>query len=505
MAETMSLQFLIDAQDNTKVALQSAQRGIDKLQGKVKSLGPTFKKMALIGTASFATIGAGVWKATQNAVNAQEIFNKFDTVFDDVGNKAEEVAMDLRNNWGLAESSAKDLLSSTGDLLSGFGFTGEAALDLSEQTQKLAIDLASFTNLQGGAERASGILTKALLGEKDSLVALGIKILDSDVNQRLLAEGKGELEGLALRQAKAEITLQLAIEQSGKAIGDYERTSESAANKQRELKERIKELSEKIGMTFIPILEEVIEKVMPVIEQTAKWVEENPKLTKGIIIAVAALAGLIAILGVIGLVIPVMLTALGLLGGAIGLLLSPIGLVILAIGAFILIGKKLIDDWEVFKESLKVIWDALVVVFNNVWDSIAEYLGNIWIGMENAVSGSWENIKQTILSGINWAIDKINYFIRQANKVAGMVPGMTMISEIAHLAKGGIVTKPTVALIGEAGPEAVIPLSDVHRSGGAGGTYITNVYVQGGNYLSEEAGEIFGEYLADELKRNQKL
>jgi SLT domain-containing protein len=40
----------------------------------------------------------------------------------------------------------------------------------------------------------------------------------------------------------------------------------------------------------------------------------------------------------------------------------------------------------------------------------------------------------------------------------------------ATMAKGGIVTDPTMALIGEAGPEAVIPLSNM---GGMGSTYVT--------------------------------
>ena len=509
MADEMTLKFLIDAEDNTKVAVKSVQDGISKVQSKVKALEPAFKKMALVGTAAFVTVGAGIWKATQTAVNAQEIFSKFDTVFDDVGNKAEEVVKDLRDNWGMAESTAKDLLSGTGDLLSGFGFTGEAALSLSEKTQKVAADLASFTNIQGGTARASDIITKALLGEKESLVALGVKVLDSDVNNRLLLEGKDKLEGASLRQAKAEITLQLIIEQSGKAIGDYKRTSQGAANQQRLLAERTKELSETIGMVFVPILEDLIEKVIPIVNQTVKWVEENPRLTKVIIIGTLAIAGLVAILGFLGIVLPAVITGLTMLGTIIGILVSPIGLVILAVIALIAIGVLLVKNWDDFKESLGIIWDALVDVFKNVWDKIKSYFGNLWDGMQSIVTGAWEHIKNTIKSGINWAIDNINFFIRQANRIASLVPGMFMISEIAHLAKGGIVTKPTLALIGEAGPEAVIPLnSGVENSfmpNKGGNSYITNVNVNGGNYLDREAGEMFGAYLADELKRNKKL
>lgn len=63
------------------------------------------------------------------------------------------------------------------------------------------------------------------------------------------------------------------------------------------------------------------------------------------------------------------------------------------------------------------------------------------------------------------------------------------VSQGIGLAEGGIVTRPTHALIGEAGPEAVIPLG---RAGGIGGAQTVNVYVSGNVTRSEEelAGRI---------------
>ena len=49
-----------------------------------------------------------------------------------------------------------------------------------------------------------------------------------------------------------------------------------------------------------------------------------------------------------------------------------------------------------------------------------------------------------------------------------------MVPDLPHLAKGGIVTDPTIALIGEAGPEAVVPLD---QYGGGGAT--VNIHVNG--------------------------
>jgi hypothetical protein len=62
-------------------------------------------------------------------------------------------------------------------------------------------------------------------------------------------------------------------------------------------------------------------------------------------------------------------------------------------------------------------------------------------------------------------------------------PGQRPTPELA-MANGGIVTRPTVALIGEAGPEAVIPLSG---SRGMGDTY--NITVNGGISNSADIGQ----------------
>ena len=58
-----------------------------------------------------------------------------------------------------------------------------------------------------------------------------------------------------------------------------------------------------------------------------------------------------------------------------------------------------------------------------------------------------------------------------------------LISQIGipALAKGGIVDKPTLALIGEAGPEAVVPLSKMNQFGG--GPYIAETRISGEDLL----------------------
>lgn len=227
-----------------------------------KKVGLSFKKLGgAIGIVSGILTGVfigGLFKAVKAASNFEETVQKFNVTFRDVQKEADNVAKNLSENFGLSTASAKELLSSTGDLLSGFGFTGEAALDLAKKTNELAADLASFSNIQGGTEAASLALTKGLLGERESMKLLGIAILETDVQQRVLEKGQAGLTGTARRQARAIATLELATEQSGNALGDFARSQGSTANQARILQANLEDLAINIGSKLTPFVNTII-------------------------------------------------------------------------------------------------------------------------------------------------------------------------------------------------------------------------------------------------------
>ncbi len=228
---------------------------------------------AIAGAAVLGSLGLMIKKAS----DSQETFAKFGTVFESVFGRAEESAKNLAKNYGLSALASKDMLAATGDLLTGLGITSDKALDLSERTQQLSVDLASFTNFSGGAKGASEALTKAMLGERESVKSLGIVITEEMVKEELLSQGKKDLTGQALLQAKAEATLTIAISQSKNAIGDYARTSDSLANKMREMKARLEDTAVEIGSKLIPIVTQLATKITGVITKTSDWMKENPK------------------------------------------------------------------------------------------------------------------------------------------------------------------------------------------------------------------------------------
>lgn len=237
-----------------KTAVRKGGAELDKFKAKLNSVGRGMRNFGAKATLGISLpVGLAARSMIKAAADAEETKSKFNTVFDSISADANKTANDLVKSFDLSRIESRKLLADTGDLLVGFGFSKKAALDMSTQVQKLSIDLASFTNIEGGATRASSALTKALLGERESIKSLGIAILEEDVKKKVaILRAKG-MRFESMRQAKAIATLQLAMEQSKSAIGDYARTSGSAANRSRKLSARFDDLKVTIGTKLLPI------------------------------------------------------------------------------------------------------------------------------------------------------------------------------------------------------------------------------------------------------------
>lgn len=177
----------------------------------------------------------------------QEETQKFGVVFSGLGKQSEAVVKELQESYGQSELSARKMLASTGDLLSGFGFGREEALKMAEQVAKLGSDLASFSNYAGGAEGAAEALTKAMLGETEQAKMLGIAIKTDTPEYKALVDGIKAANNVTDIQAKAMAALQIAYSQSGNAIGDFKRNMDSIANQGRIFENSMIDLKTSVG------------------------------------------------------------------------------------------------------------------------------------------------------------------------------------------------------------------------------------------------------------------
>lgn len=214
--------------------------------------------------------------------------------------------------------------------------------------------------------------------------------------------------------------------------------------------------------SFMAVATPIVEKLI----QFGKWIYDNWSLIAPVLAGVVA--GFLAFKTAI-----VVIEAAKLAMAAFNAIMAmnPIGLVVLAIAALVAGGVALYQNWDVVKAKALELWGNLKETFG---------------GIKSFVLGVWDAIVSGIKGAINAVIKSINSMIAGLNKISikvpGWVPGMggkswgISIPKIPMLAEGGIVTKPTLAMIGEAGPEAVVPLGRGNKTGGTGNTYNFHIY-----------------------------
>jgi hypothetical protein len=145
------------------------------------------------------------------------------------------------------------------------------------------------------------------------------------------------------------------------------------------------------------------------------------------------------------------------------------------------------DIWEKISGFVGFIKEKLGDVKDNIvgfGSSIFEWIGTGITSAANGLGGILIGAVNKVIGFLNLGVTGVNKAIGLLNKVNPFddIPNVPNIPEIAvpKGATGGIVTRPTLALIGEAGPEAVIPLNRTPGSSPLGGMGGMTINVQAG-------------------------
>lgn len=113
--------------------------------------------------------------------------------------------------------------------------------------------------------------------------------------------------------------------------------------------------------------------------------------------------------------------------------------------------------WEGIKETFGGVWDGITAIVEGAFTAITGIVGKIIDNVKNAIN--W--VKELI--GLN---SEAKGSMVNPQGTGALQSGIT--AGIPKLADGGILTAPTLAIAGEAGPEAVIPLSKLDSMLGSG-------------------------------------
>lgn len=418
--------------------------GIDKAITQFKSLETTgqkaqfaIKKAAVPAMAALAGVGAALGDAVKAASE------------DEAAQRQLYVA--LKNNVGATDAQVK----STEDWISRQGkYLGVTDDQLRPAIQKLTQQTHDITKAQQLASLAMDI--SASTGKDLSSVTT------------ILAKAQGgQLSALAKLdpQMKASIKDGMTLDDAMSSLAlTFEGSAATAANSAQGQFKRfslaLNETKESIGAALLPVLKQMMDMLLPF----GNWAQEH---TTTFLVIAGAIGGVAAAIIAVNTALKVYEAYTKLAAAATwlwdaALAANPIVLITIAVAALIAGLVLAYKHFEGFRNVVDAIGSAIktgFLVYIGAVKTEVETLYGVFKFMFNGLATLWNN-----------TIGKFKF------TVPSWVPGIGGkgfdMPNIPMLANGGIVTSPTLAMIGESGPEAVVPLD---RAGGFGGGVTINV------------------------------
>lgn len=508
--------------DNTSAEYRELQREIITTEDKLK----TFKRqLAEVGNAklsalqqSFEQVGkkaesagrsltthvtapivAAYTASAKYASDYEENLNKIDVAFGKNSESVKDWANNARSAFGMSKVQATEAVSGFGALGKGIGLTEKQAAEMSITLSGLSADLGSYFNAStaDSAKALEGIFT----GESEALKKFGVVM--NDTNLEKFAADQGLVWKEMDQSQKVTLRYNYVLAKTKDAQGDFSRTSSGTANSTKMFTAATQDLSTAIGENLLPLITPIIQKLTQLIDRFNKLSPQTQKIITYVGLALAVLGPLMIIIGKVALGISSVIKVVKLASGAIGLLSSGSLLPIIAvIGAVIAAGVLLYKNWDKIKAGAKLLWG---------------YLKTAWDGIKTKTVNAWNAVKNAIITPFKTARDKIKYYI---DKIKGWFPiklgkifkGIKMPHfeiewssvkafgkevkypsgfDISWYKNGGIFDNPSLIGVGEAGPEAVVPLDKFWDKLDSMNTGVTiNVYASDGMNVNELALKI---------------
>ncbi len=476
---TNSLKELETAGVETRDELDELNKSLEEQKQAAKDLGGGVLRGAAVGVAGFAAACVGALGTLSSIVEeTKELrtqMGQLETSFSEAGlgvNASKKTFEDLYGVMGDSGAATEAALH--------LGKFAKSEKELEELTNSLTGAYAKFGTSLPLENIAEGVSTTLTLNQANAGMVDAIEFAGGSVE-----EFNKKLQSLDTEEEKRAFILQTLNESYGEAGEKYKEVNKEVieANKaQNAYNQAMADIADKaqpaitsFKLAMVEVLQTILAKfnevdiegliggITTVITEGVTWILDNKDILLAAITGIGAafLTWKVAtmIQTVVGAIKALTVATQGqtiaqkLLNGVMKA--NPIGLVVTAVGLLVTAFVLLWNKCEGFRNFFIGMWDTIKKVGAGAADSIGKAFTSVMGTAKGAING--------IIGLINGAIGGINKIKLNIPDWVPEFGGRTIgfnIPKIPKLATGGIVDKPTLAMVGEAGKEAVMPLEN---------------------------------------------
>lgn len=360
------------------------KRAIGEVDGSLQKVGDAGKKATVAIGAGLAGVAVGAFQAVDAASDLAESMSKVEVVFGSGADAVEAWADKAATSLGMSKQAALEAAGTFGNFLIAMGAPEEAAQSMSTNLVQLASDLASFNN--ANPEEVLLALRSGLAGEAEPLRKFGVSLSAARIEAEGLKVGINKAYNEMSAAEKSTLAYQVIMEDTALAQGDFARTSDGMANKQRILSAQFQDMKARVGSALIPAMSALVDvlarKVLPAVEALGNWMARN----KGVVAAAGAVIGTVLVAAFASWAVSAAAAAAATVAA-----LAPVIAITAGVAALVAGIIYAYNEWDAFRDAVQsvarflseTLWPALQTVVRFITDQVVPVVARLieaWVG-----------------------------------------------------------------------------------------------------------------------------
>jgi hypothetical protein len=489
------LEIVIQAKNEAEKTLGKVQNDLKSINKQNENLINTAKTAGKVGAVAFAGIATVVGLSVKAYGEAERSQRQLEHAIIGVSQGTAEQVKQVNEITKALEKKAgidADSINAGVAQLSTFGLQTKSVIDLTKSLADLTVNQNGVSASADDYISSANIMAKALRGEFGMLTKMGIRFTEHQ--QELIMTGTEQQKVATIIEGFNQ-----NLRETTDTVAGYDKSLG-------QLTTTFGNILEGVGGSLQPALLGLGDALLPILTSVSEFVQNNPKLTVGLIAVGVAISGLLIVVGLLAVALPAIISGFAVLGVSAGAILPIMAGVSAFIAGLILIMYNLYNIVTLLGTQWNLIWAGIKITFAEIVANLKKqfefFINDIPAGILKIAEAFIPFIKQA-----ESAYKVIEKLVNKAKELGGGAVSALKGVFGGGKASGGGVQVGKTYLTGEQGPELFTPattgsITPNHQLAGAGGGMNLTINMNG--TFMDDADRV-AEKLGDKIVQNFKL